>query len=102
MTNKKIIAGLNHQSSDCNGTSANKKIIKEFEKQLDGQWKTTSHYIVWGGWVKSMVRNVLKSQRREIIEKIEKLYLKDLPTGLGYTLYGHNKAIKKVLNIIKK
>ena len=50
----------------------NKEKIENWEKALDEQWKVTDHYVIWGWWVKDMIKKLLKAQRQEIIEEIEK------------------------------
>lgn len=82
----------------------NKEIIKEFEKcvdfygliEIDGKLDSPSNFL----------KQALKSQRQEIIEKIEKAKYKidDFPREQNKEdsyMSGFNKALKEIINIIK-
>ena len=68
------------------------KIINEIEKKLDEQWGVTSHYIVWGDWVKDALRDTLKSQREDIVEEI-----KDVRDRV-FEHRGENKQLDESIN----
>ena len=45
------------------------KIIEDWEKELDEQWKETDHYIIWGWWVKDMIKKLLKSEKEKLTKE---------------------------------